>query len=327
MAQIIITREKSMIGMAAPMECYINNQVVCRVKNGESASCEVENGVIGFKCNLLYNPMSDEIFVDLSDGKVVNIKVKQGAWKPIINVIEKDAVVTKMSNSSGYVTQSKNAKTDLRKSLQDDQKLLNSGGNTVQVSAGTCFTSTREIGNHFAIDENASMLAIKKGAFPSLKTASFYKFEDIIDFELIEDGSSVVKGGIGRAIVGWTFFGGIGAIVGGMTGRKKIKQVCTSLEVRITLNNMATPIEYVKLISSTTNKSSVIYQGAYRDAQEIISVLQVICSRQNICAKKEKESPVQSDVVEEIRRYKGLMDEGIITEEEFLAKKKQLLGL
>jgi len=34
-----------------------------------------------------------------------------------------------------------------------------------------------------------------------------------------------------------------------------------------------------------------------------------------------------ADVVEEIQRYKSLMDQGIITEEEFAAKKRQLLGI
>jgi len=33
------------------------------------------------------------------------------------------------------------------------------------------------------------------------------------------------------------------------------------------------------------------------------------------------------DVVEEIQRFKALMDQGIITEEEFAAKKRQLLGI
>jgi len=33
------------------------------------------------------------------------------------------------------------------------------------------------------------------------------------------------------------------------------------------------------------------------------------------------------DAVAEIQRYKGLMDQGVITEEEFAAKKKQLLGI
>ena len=35
----------------------------------------------------------------------------------------------------------------------------------------------------------------------------------------------------------------------------------------------------------------------------------------------------ESNVIEEIRQYKELFDEGAITEEEFLMKKKQLLGL
>ena len=33
------------------------------------------------------------------------------------------------------------------------------------------------------------------------------------------------------------------------------------------------------------------------------------------------------DVVTEIQRYKGLLDAGIITEEEFTAKKRQLMGI
>ena len=33
------------------------------------------------------------------------------------------------------------------------------------------------------------------------------------------------------------------------------------------------------------------------------------------------------DVVAEIQRYKKLMDDGILTEEEFTAKKRQLLGI
>ena len=35
----------------------------------------------------------------------------------------------------------------------------------------------------------------------------------------------------------------------------------------------------------------------------------------------------QVDTVEELKRYKALLDQGILTEEEFAAKKRQLLGL
>ena len=43
---------------------------------------------------------------------------------------------------------------------------------------------------------------------------------------------------------------------------------------------------------------------------------------------KTRYNPIEStDTIEEIRKYKQLLDEGIITQEEFDAKKKQLLGL
>jgi hypothetical protein len=39
------------------------------------------------------------------------------------------------------------------------------------------------------------------------------------------------------------------------------------------------------------------------------------------------EAPSTDDVVGEIRKFAGLRDEGLITEEEFQAKKHKLLGL
>ena len=38
-------------------------------------------------------------------------------------------------------------------------------------------------------------------------------------------------------------------------------------------------------------------------------------------------APAQGDTVSELKRYKELLDAGVLTEEEFTAKKKQLLGI
>ena len=43
--------------------------------------------------------------------------------------------------------------------------------------------------------------------------------------------------------------------------------------------------------------------------------------------KKQEEKPSDGSVASEIRQLKGLLDEGLITEAEFEAKKKQLLGI
>ena len=331
MAQLIIFREKAMMGMAAPMDCYVNGKVVCKVKNGEKVSCEVDDAVIGFKCNMYSNPMSDVVYLDMAGGKTVNIKIKQGAFKPSVTVVDKSAITTQVPNATCAAASvaPKANQGDLRAALLTMQNSMGASSldDAIVMANGCSFTPTREVGNYFAIDENARLWAVGKGMFPSLKNAVPYSYEDIVDFELLEDDSSVIKGGVGSAIVGAALFGGIGAVVGGTTGKKKVKQTCTNLTIKITVNNMAAPVEYIKLISSTTNKSSMIYRGAYQKAQEILSLLQLICNQRNTNNSAFQETSHHTSAADEIRRYKELLDEGIITEEEFQAKKKQLLGL
>ena len=50
-------------------------------------------------------------------------------------------------------------------------------------------------------------------------------------------------------------------------------------------------------------------------------------THQSTIEKKINAQSLNSSIADEIREYKKLFDEGIITQEEFDAKKKQLLGL
>ena len=50
----------------------------------------------------------------------------------------------------------------------------------------------------------------------------------------------------------------------------------------------------------------------------------------NVAVESRNENPAiasEGDVFELLQKYKGLMDAGIITEEEFTAKKRQLMGI
>jgi hypothetical protein len=183
------------------------------------------------------NPMSDVVYLDMTDGKTVNIKIKQGAFKPSVTVVDKSAITTQIPNTTrvaASVTTRANPQGDLRTALQTMQKSMDVGGsnNAVTTVDGCSFTPTREVGNYFAIDENARLWAIGKGMFPSLKKAVPYSYDDIVDFELLEDGSSIIKGGVGSSIVRAALFGGIGAVVGSATGKKKIKQTLAELITR-----------------------------------------------------------------------------------------------
>ena len=139
---------------------------------------------------------------------------------------------------------------------------------------------------------------------------------------MLEDGNSIEKGGVGRALVGGALFGGVGAVVGASTGHKH-KATCSKLQIKITLNNMKAPVVYVNFIEAETKKNGALYKMIYPMAQEALSVLSIITQSQ----KSESSPHAEVSAADEILKFKKLLDEGIITQEEFDLKKKQLLGL
>lgn len=185
------------------------------------------------------------------------------------------------------------------------------------------FKATKIIGK-FEIDDNQKKWIINnKGLLTKNIIPKIFNYSDIVDFELLEDGESIAKGGLGRAVAGGILFGGVGAIVGGVTGGKKSKPICTNLKIKITLNDINNPAIYVDFINTSTKKSSFIYKTEFDLAQKCLSTLQLIVNGNQEAI---KETPIGSDA-DEILKFKNLLDQGIITQEEFEAKKKQLLGL
>ncbi len=188
-------------------------------------------------------------------------------------------------------------------------------------------TITKDFGAYIKFDENNRKWFVPDGTFGGVKNPIIYSFDDIIAFELLEDGNSITKGGTGRAIAGGLLFGGVGAITGGITGKRKTKSTCTRLQIKITVNNMNTPAVYINLIAGETKTDGFVYKTAYNTAQNILAVLQVICENNKSAHETTPESTTTPSSADEIMKYKTLLDQGIISQEEFDAKKRQLLDL
>ena len=184
------------------------------------------------------------------------------------------------------------------------------------------FQPTKKIGA-ISFDDNTQSFIIEK----SKKSKDLYFFNQIVNFELLENGETITRGGLGSAVAGGLLFGDVGAVVGSAIGGKKTKPVCKSMQVKITLRDCPKQTEYINLISSDTKTSSFVYKTAYRSAQDTLSALQLAVEKANKNASSD--TPVQqaTSSADEILKYKNLLDAGIITQEEFDAKKKQLLGL
>lgn len=162
-----------------------------------------------------------------------------------------------------------------------------------------------------------------------LGNVTIVKFKDIESFDLVEDGETVTKGGIKRAIVGGALFGRTGAIVGAVTANKK-KEYCNTLQIQITERDKTKPIIHIPYISKRTKVDSTEYDSSLTTASLVMNKLQSIYSEHQDRSMERRESETDANslsLVEEMKQYKELLDSGIITQDEFDKKKKGLLGL
>lgn len=174
-------------------------------------------------------------------------------------------------------------------------------------------------------------VALEQAMKPSDKV---FSFDELRSFELLEDDSQVVGGGVGMALVGGAFFGVGGAIAGAMTGGKKTKKTVENLVLKINLNDMDFPCVMITYLNKSTKVSSNAYRDALSSAQETISCLKLILEQvspekpdQTVAVNVTQATVSPIDPVEEIKKHKELLDMGIITQEEFDQKKRELLGL
>ena len=138
--------------------------------------------------------------------------------------------------------------------------------------------------------------------------------------------------GIGRAVVGGVLAGGVGAVLGGVTKKKKQRNHVDSLKIMVTFKNrtpQSVTLDYIKKKQEKDKK----YEKALMKAKETMAGFDYIVSELEVDRHDElvsstsvqKEQPTTS--ADEIRKFKELLDEGIISQEEFDAKKKELLNL
>lgn len=190
------------------------------------------------------------------------------------------------------------------------------------------FKATAQFGGYIWFDDKNKWFVFPKGVFTQkIDNCYVFKYDEILDYEVLEDGTSITKGGLGKAIVGGAIFGLAGAIAGGTS--KKTKQVCNNLQIKVTTKNIDNPVIYINLINAEFNKNSLVYKQASKSVQDILSKFQIVIDQleQEKNIQKEQSNTNTTSVADEIKKFKELLDMGAISQEEFDEKKKQLLGL
>lgn len=153
----------------------------------------------------------------------------------------------------------------------------------------------------------------------------YVEFTKIIDCEIIEDNTTIMKGGIGRSIVGGALAGGVGAVVGAST--RGSSDIVKNLAIRIITNDISNSLVMITLIKFDTNRNSDFYKNCMASAQGIYSTIASILNSNKTDKGAIPDSIEAISVSDQIRELAKLKEEGLITEEEFNKKKKTLLNI
>ncbi|MGL4849196.1 MAG: SHOCT domain-containing protein [Clostridium sp.] len=191
------------------------------------------------------------------------------------------------------------------------------------LSKASNFSSTTNVKKFIYFNDDTEELYI-----PSIwEGPTFLKYEEISSFELLEDGSSISSGGVGRAVVGGALFGGAGAIVGGVTGKKKTTNISSSMEIKITTRDINNPVKIVKIFKKDLKRTSLLYKEYRKDAFSIIAILEIIVERLNAKENtREVAKASGTSKIDELKGLKELLDSGILSKEEFESEKAKVLN-
>ncbi len=160
--------------------------------------------------------------------------------------------------------------------------------------------------------------------------SKIFSLKDLIDYEIRVDNEVVVtsktstKKGIGKAVAGGLLFGEAGAVAGAVAGDSKSTTTQTQTEIHhyslvLKVNDLAKP-------------SFIVNIDSVQIAEDVVTSLDILVRNTNKNVEENSSSELttvpSTDIVdkfEEIKKYKELLDLGIITQDEFDAKKKDLL--
>lgn len=156
-----------------------------------------------------------------------------------------------------------------------------------------------------------------------------FQYSDLLDYTTKTDDIFTYQSGAGKAVGYGLMFGGLGAIAGGLSGRKK-QQLIYELSITVKVKSEWTDRIKINVVKEKTTASPEEYHDYINSYNKIIKLLdEILAENGRISSSKSANEPqtMNPSPADELLKYKQLLDCGAITQEEFDAKKKQLLNL
>lgn len=140
------------------------------------------------------------------------------------------------------------------------------------------------------IDEEKSIISIYK----YISDVKIHKYStgimDIISFELLENENSLSKynrgSQLGGAVVGGLLLGGVGAVVGGLSGSQHQEKYCNSIKIKFLFNNLKYKTDEIIFLEGIDKKGfkkdSIVYNAAFKEAEKFYDTLCILMKKENV---------------------------------------------
>lgn len=184
------------------------------------------------------------------------------------------------------------------------------------------FNPNYKIGNVLSFDDYSRKFAICTGRLnPSIK--KIIKYDDLIDVNIIQDNEPIIFNNLATSKLGEE-----GSITNAIIG-KNDKTYCENLSIKLTINNDFNHCEFIKLISLKVRTNTHIYKDMCDIAKKAVNKFKdiLIQKKYNPSINYKENFIDEKEIPTIIKQYKELFDNGLITEEEYNEKKKQLLKI
>jgi hypothetical protein len=185
------------------------------------------------------------------------------------------------------------------------------------------------------VDEDRKVICLISNSVGCI-SERLISYRDIFSVELFEDGASITKtvrsSQIGGAVVGGLFLGGVGAIIGGLTGKTETSGKIRQVALRLIVNDTNSPLHDIVFMNFECTKASVIYTKAIALARRWHGIIEVLIKRSDADEKAAQfqapPAPLASSAVsvaDEIKKLAELHHAGVLTLAEFSQEKNRLL--
>lgn len=157
-------------------------------------------------------------------------------------------------------------------------------------------------------------------------------YNDILRSEVVEDGNSITYtkrvNQVASTLVGYALTGGVGAIIGGLSSKKKNVNTATDISVHIFVKDTQNPLFKIVFLNKEKKKDSKEYSSAIDSANRLHALISVLIKQADEEAEQGARQVTFANVsiADELKKISELLTQGILSNDEFERLKAKIIA-